>query len=149
MVDVRTDIQIFCPPNEVAKYVGDPDNARKWYVNIKSAVWLTPKPAEIGSRIAFKSNFLGRQLTYTYEIVEFVPGKRMVMKSIDGPFPMETTYTWEDFGNGHTYMTLRNRGKPTGFSKLVAPFMAAAMKRANRKDLARLKQVLENKNNAL
>ncbi|WP_430964949.1 SRPBCC family protein [Spongiimicrobium sp. 2-473A-2-J] len=148
MVDVLTDIQIFCPRHRVAEYVANPDNAHEWYVNIKSAVWLTPKPAEIGTRIAFKANFLGRQLMYTYEIVEFVPMKRLVMQSVDGPFPMETSYTWEDFNGGHTHMTLRNRGNPTGFSKFVAPFMAAAMKRANGIDLKRLKKVLENKNHA-
>jgi hypothetical protein len=40
-------------------------------------------------------------------------------------------------------MTLRNRGEPSGFSKLAAPALAAAMRRANRKDLARLKDILE------
>jgi hypothetical protein len=40
-------------------------------------------------------------------------------------------------------MTLRNRGEPSGFSKISAPLMAIAMRRANRNDLARLKSVLE------
>ena len=40
-------------------------------------------------------------------------------------------------------MTLRNRGEPSGFSKLVGPIMAMAMRSANRKDLARLKRLLE------
>ena len=56
---------------------------------------------------------------------------------------METTYTWEDSPAGGTRMTLRNRGEPAGFSKLAGPFMAAAMRRANRKDLRKLRSILE------
>lgn len=82
-------------------------------------------------------------MAYTYEIVELVPGERFVMRTAEGPFPMETTYTWETTADGGTRMTLRNRGTPTGFSKLVAPFMGRAVRSANRKDLAALKTLLE------
>jgi hypothetical protein len=40
-------------------------------------------------------------------------------------------------------MRLRNRGKPSGFSRLLAPFMGIAVRRANRKDLERLQELLE------
>lgn len=72
-----------------------------------------------------------------------MPGKRLVMRTADGPFPMETTYTWEPVGDGVTRMTLRNRGNPSGFAGLTAPVMARAMRRATTKDLARLKGILE------
>jgi hypothetical protein len=68
-----------------------------------------------------------------------VPGERLDMRTAQGPFPMETTYTWTPMGATSTRMTLRNRGEPAGFSKATAPFMARAMRRANRKDLAKIK----------
>src|SRR5207248_7276288 len=105
--------------------------------------WKTEPPLAVGSRIAFVARFLGRQLAYTYEIRELLPGERLVMSTEEGPFPMETTYTWADAAGGATRMTLRNRGEPSGFSKLGAQIMATAMRRANRKDLERLKRILE------
>jgi len=140
---VLTETVINRPPDQVAAYVSDPSNAPTWYVNIKSAEWKTPPPVGIGSKFAFVAQFLGRRLAYTYEVVDLVPSRRLVMKTAQGPFPMETTYTWDPAGEGQTRMTLRNRGEPAGFSKIAAPFMASAMRRANRKDLAHLKTLLE------
>jgi uncharacterized membrane protein len=142
-VDVATEIDIQRPRVAVAEYAGNPDNAPEWYVNIKSVEWKTEPPLRVGSRLAFVAHFLGRRLAYTYEFVELVPGERIVMRTSEGPFPMETTYTWEPLGEGRTRMRLRNRGEPSGFGRVAAPFMAGAMRRANRKDLQRLKAILE------
>jgi uncharacterized membrane protein len=142
-VDVSNEIVIHRPVDEVAEYAGNPDNAPTWYLNIKAVEWKTPPPVRVGSKIAFVAQFLGRQLAYTYEVVELVPQVRLVMRTAEGPFPMETTYTWERTEDGWTRMTLRNRGIPAGFSTLFAPFMARAVRRANRKDLAALKELLE------
>ena len=141
-VDVVNSVVINRPVTDVSQYAADPDNAPLWYENIKSVEWKTARPVQIGSQIDFVAQFLGRRLAYTYEVVEFVPGRRMTMRTAGAPFPMETTYTWED-EHGATRMTLRNRGVPKGFPKVFAPFMAGAVRRANRNDLARLKALLE------
>jgi len=142
-VDVQTEIEIRRPRAEVAAYACDPDNATAWYANIKSVEWKSPKPVATGSRIAFVAQFLGRSIAYTYEVKEHAPGERFVMATAEGPFAMETTYAWSDTPGGGTRMTLRNRGEPSGFSKLAAPMMAKAMRRANEKDLRKLKSILE------
>jgi len=142
-VDVQTQIEIERPRHEVAAYASDPDNAPAWYENIKSVEWKSPKPLAVGAEIAFTAHFLGRRLAYVYRIRELVPDERLVMSTADGPFPMETTYTWEDTAGGATSMTLRNRGQPTGFGKLSAPLLARAIRRANEKDLRRLKHLLD------
>ncbi|HKD93351.1 MAG TPA: SRPBCC family protein [Gaiellaceae bacterium] len=142
-VDVVTEIEIARPPEEVARYASDPSNASEWYANIRSVDWLTEPPLAVGSRVAFVASFLGRRLAYTYEVRELVAGERLVMSTTEGPFPMETTYTWAETPASGTKMTLRNRGEPAGFSKVAQPLLVAAMRRANRKDLAELKRILE------
>ena len=138
-----TEVVIERPVDVVAAYVGDPSNAPEWYANIESVDWQTEPPVEVGSRMDFVAHFLGRRLAYTYEVAELVPGRRLVMRTAQGPFPMETSYEWQAVGTGRTRMALRNRGEPAGFSRLLAPFLATAMRRANRNDLRRLKARLE------
>ena len=144
-VDVLTTTLIERPVAEVAAFAGDPSNAPRWYVNIKSIEWKTKPPLAVGSQLDFVAQFLGRRLAYTYEVTVLEPGARLVMRTAQGPFPMETTYTWEAEGPARTKMSLRNRGEPAGFSRLLAPFMAGAMRRANEKDLAKLKALLESR----
>jgi hypothetical protein len=142
-VDVQTEIVIDRPRELVARYASDPDNTTTWYANISSVEWETEPPLQVGSRLAFVAHFLGRRIDYTYEVKVNEPGRRFVMSTEQGPFPMETTYSWEDAGKGATLMRLRNRGEPAGFSRVAAPAMSAAIRRATEKDLRRLKNVLE------
>jgi hypothetical protein len=142
-VDVTTRDTIHRPIDVVSAYAADPSNACEWYANIEAVEWVTEPPVAVGSRVAFVARFLGRRLAYTYEITELEPGDRLVMQTAEGPFPMETTYTWTAVDDASTEMTLRNAGQPRGFSKLVTPFMAMAMHRANRKDLTALRRILE------
>ena len=144
-VDVTTWTDIARPRAEVAAFAADPGNAPRWYENIESVRWETGPPVAVGSRMAFVARFLRRRLAYTYQVRELVAGERLVMSTAEGPVPMETTYTWADTDGG-TRMTLRNRGEPAGLTKLAAPAVTAAMRRANRKDLAQLKRILENEN---
>jgi uncharacterized protein YndB with AHSA1/START domain len=141
-IDVTTETVVARPPDEVAAFAADPDRVPQWYGNIRSVEWRTPRPLQVGTRLAFVAAFLGRRLTYTYQVTAYEEGHRLVMGTADGPFPMETTYTWEPVGAG-TRMRLRNRGRPRALAGLAAPLLAAAVRRANRADLDRLRRVLE------
>lgn len=140
-VDVEVERVIAAPLEEVAAFAGDPGNAPSWYANIRSVRWRSEPPVRVGSRMDFVAGFLGRRLAYTYEVVDLVPGRRLVMRTTDGPFPMETTYTWSPHSAGTT-MSLRNRGEPSGFGRVAAPAMERAMRRAMTRDLECLEALL-------
>lgn len=142
-VDVSCETIIHVPRDVVAEYASEPANAPEWYANIGAVEARTPPPARVGSQYAFVARFLGRELRYTYEIREWVPGERFVMSTEQGPFPMETTYVWHDVPGGATRMSIRNRGEPSGFASVAAPVMRAAMRRAMAKDLRAISRILE------
>ena len=121
-----------------------PPAMRRNGMSILNPLCGSPKPLTIGSLIAFEAAFLWKALSYTYEITKYIPGQTLMMRTAEGPFPVETTNTWTQLSEGQTRMTLPNRGKPSGFSKLFAPFMGWMMKKENRKDLKRIKKILEN-----
>ncbi len=142
-IDVTTQVEIARPRAEVAAYAVDPDHASEWTANLTSVQWRTPPPLQVGSRLGFTGRLMGSPLEYTYEVRELRPGVRLTMSTEEGPFPMETTYEWSDAPGGGTVMTLRQRGEPAGFSKVSAPLVARAVARSGRKDLRRLKAILE------
>lgn len=142
-VEVQVEVLIDRSLTEVASFAADPGNAPRWYANIASVTWQTPPPIQVGSRMDFVARSLGRTLSYTYEVVELEPDRRLVMRTADGPFPMETTYGWNAVDADRTRMTLENRGAPAGFARFTAPMVERAMRRATTKDLARLKELLE------
>jgi uncharacterized protein YndB with AHSA1/START domain len=142
-VDVVTETVIRRPRPEVAAFAADPDNAPTWYQNIDTVRWKTEPPLRVGSELEFVARFMGRRLAYVYRVEEFVPGERLVMRTSEGPFPMETTYAWTSADEGSTRMTLRNRGGAGGVMRLLSPVETIAVRRANRKDLERLRSILE------
>lgn len=142
-IDVSTSTVIARPVAVVARYAGDPSNAPQWYASIESVGWRTPPPLRVGTELDVVAHFLGRSLVYTYVVTGLVEDARLAMRTAQGPFPMETTYSWAAVGPGATRMTLRNQGEPAGFSRLAAPGLASAVRRANRKDLVRIRTLLE------
>jgi len=96
----------------------------------------------IGSKLDFVARFLGRRLAYTYEILDLVPGQRLAMRTAQG-LPDGDHLHPATVRRAPTRMTLRDRGEPAGFAKIASPAHGHRHPRANQKDLANLKRILE------
>ena len=117
-IDVTVETVIHRPVEIVASYASDPSNAPAWYAKISQVTWKTTPPVRAGSEVAFEARFLGRELAYTYEVIKYTPTS-LVMRTTEGPFPMETTYRFIPTAEGFTRMTLRNRGTPQGVVQVL------------------------------
>jgi len=139
MVAVTTDIIINLPKEKVTEFAANPDNVPQWYVQIQSVEWQTPRPLQNGSELLVKSRFL----RFVHKVVEFIPGQKLILRSVEGPIQLETALGWQAIDEHTTRMTISNRGLPKGFSRLLAPFIALMLGFINRRDLKHLKRLLE------
>ncbi|OQP38929.1 hypothetical protein A4H97_19245 [Niastella yeongjuensis] len=142
MVDVSTEIIINLPKEKVAEFASDPGNAPSWCTHIKSVEWNNDAPLRAGARLVVNEQILRRSLQQVYEVVEIIPGQKMIMKTSGNGMGMETTVAWQALNENATCMTLRNRGVPVAF-KPIAPFWKLAIRSASRRNLKQLKKMLE------
>jgi hypothetical protein len=141
-VDVTVRTAIHADRARVADFAMDPANDTQWIGGIRTARSLTPGPLGVGSRVERVAGFLGRSIRYVNEIEEFDPGRRLVMRSVEAPFPMRITYSFAESG-ANTQAGIRVEGEPGRFFHLFTPVLAWMVRRNVSQDLQRLKRLLE------
>lgn len=143
MVDVSTEIIINLPKEKVVEFASDPRNVPNWCTHIKSVEWNNEAPLRAGAKLVFNEQVMRRRKQHVYEVVEIIPGQKVIMKSHSNGMRMETTVAWQAISENTTCMTLRNRGVPIAFSKSIAPLLKLAIRKASRRNLKQLKRMLE------
>jgi uncharacterized membrane protein len=143
MKDIRSNVTIHCRKIRIWEYVSDPDNAPEWHEHITSVEWKTPKPAKLGSQINFTVRFVKRTFTYTCGITEWVPLEHVTLETVEGPFPVKIICSLRSLNENTTRITLRSAITLKGVSRLFSRLIAWMVKKANRRDLKKLKALLE------
>lgn len=143
MVDVSTEIIINLPKEKVTEFALYPGNVPNWCAHIKSVEWDNNAPLRAGAKLVFTERVMRRPQQHVYEVVEIIPGQKVIMISHTNGMQMETTVAWQAINENTTCMTLRNRGIPVAFSKPIAPFLKLAIRKASRRNLKQLKKMLE------
>jgi uncharacterized protein YndB with AHSA1/START domain len=143
-IDITAETVIARPRDEVAAYMTDPAHDPAWIGGIREARLEGEPPLRAGSRVARVATFLGRRIAYVNQVTELSP-TRLDMRSVQSPFPMRITYEFEP-RDGDRATTVRNRVRgDTGrfFARAVGPLMAPLVRRSVRRDLERLRTILE------
>lgn len=141
-IDVLETIAIDRPRADVAGYAIDPANDTKWIGGIEQVQWVTEPPLQVGSRVRRQARFLGRSIDYVLEVTDLAPGTQVVMRSVQAPFPMVVTYTFETDGS-LTRAGVRIQGGAGPVFLLISPLMSWQVRRSLRGDLRRLKDTME------
>ena len=141
-VNVKAELLIKRPREDVAAFAMNPDNDPVWNGGISEARMLTEPPLGPGTRVERVASFLGRSIEYVMEVVEYDPLALLGMRSIKGPFPMRVAYEFEDSADG-TLARIRVQGDAGGFYSFAGPVLSRAVKRNITKDLKTLKRLME------
>lgn len=142
-INVTAEIEIKKNIKEVSDYVFEPVNDPKWIGGINKALLLTECPIGIGTQVKRTASFMGKTINYILEVTEFTPAKLMVMDSVESPFPMKVTYSFEEITSENTKAKIRVEGSSKGFYKIGDFIMGPQVKKNITKDLKRLKTILE------
>jgi uncharacterized membrane protein len=142
-VDVTVETVINKPREQVAAFVMDPGNDKKWVSGLQDVRLLTPPPVGVGARVERITAVMGRRVEYVFEITQFQPGRLLETKSVKGPVPIRATFQFEDRDSG-TLVRIKAHGEAVGMYRFAGPMLANTVKRNMTQDLERLKQVLEN-----
>lgn len=143
MSDITIEIIINLPKERVAEYASDPENAPYWCKNIKSVQWDSEAPVRAGTRLLVQEQIMRRNMQNVYEVVEIIPGQKVVVKTRSNGMKIDTTVGWQAIDEDTTCMTVRIRAVPNAFFKAIVPFKALAIRNTCRRNLKRLKRILE------
>jgi carbon monoxide dehydrogenase subunit G len=84
----------------VFDYLSRFDSAAEWDPGIESAKMLTPEPVGLRSRFELVARFAGGRVPLEYEIVEFEPGRRVVLRAENASIRSTDTISFHPEGSG-------------------------------------------------
>ncbi len=142
MAKIEHSVSINQPVEQVFAFIRDTRNTARWHPSLSEARATLEGPAQIGTQVTEVRTFIGRKMESTFEIVELEPNKRIVMKSVSGPFPLKVTILFESLGKA-TRITLDGETEPRGFLKLADGMIAGMLQKELETDLSAAKHVVE------
>ncbi len=141
-MDVTVREVIGAPIADVAAYVFDHRHDPEWIGGISSSELVGDPPLRVGSDVRRVASFMGRRIEYVNRVETLEPGRRLHMRSVEAPFPMQVTYAFDDRA-GTTEASVRVQGEPSSMYRLAGPLLAAQVRRSVAEDLRTLKRILE------
>ena len=114
----------------------------EWIGAISSSKLVGDPPLRVGSDVRRVAWFMGRRIEYVNRVETLEPGRRLHMRSVEAPFPMQVTYAFDDRA-GTTEASVRVQGEPSSMYRLAGPLLAAQVRRSVAEDLRTLKRILE------
>ena len=133
------EVRIARPVADVFAYLTDVRNVPEWQESALSAEWI-----EEGKRFRERRSFLGRSAELELEVSEFEPDRRIDVRTMKAPVPLEIHHTFAAVDGG-TQLKLTAEAKLSGALRFAGGMAKSQAERQFRNDLQHLKDLLENR----
>jgi uncharacterized membrane protein len=143
-IQVRDSVVIARPAAEVFAFVADHQNLPAWTVGVKTSQRLTAGPPGPGSTYRIEGTLLGRTIRSSYQVTAFDPGRGFEGTMTSPVFGFSERYRFEA-DHEATCVQMTATAEPHGIFRLLAPVMAAGIRRQVKADHRRLKALLEHR----
>ena len=134
-------IEIRCPPEKVFAFLANPENLPQWQSGLIEVRRLSARPG-VGARHVEVRSLLGRSIEQTMEMTAHEPPRRLDLVVVDGPMRLAVSHTLEATSQG-TRLDLVGEGRLSGPFRLMERLIVPLVKAQGAHDLARLKELLE------
>ncbi|HEX9231767.1 MAG TPA: SRPBCC family protein [Jatrophihabitantaceae bacterium] len=128
-------------PSAVFAYLAEFENVPRWNYAIADTRKVTDGPVGVGARYLQMRTIPSRS-EETFEVVEFEPDRRLVIRGQIGPFSGDIAYLLEGAANA-TVLTNTCDLRAHGPLSVVAPLATRRVQSAVAANLDVLKQILE------
>lgn len=134
------------PAEEVFAFLENRANDTAWMASVTRSEWLESggKPC-LGRRGRMVIRILGRRMKFLDEVTDYVPGRRIAHRTLEGPLPLKTACICEPLEHGCRATVIGELDRIPGgwIGRLAAPFVGRIIQHGFKADLARLKALLE------
>lgn len=143
MHEFKKSIDVDRPPATVWPYLIEVDKIQM-LANLESIVQIPEGPVEKGTRWEQTMRLLGKKLETSDEVIEIEEAQRLVIRSLDSPFPYTFGYDLEKTTGGTRVSVDVEIGATGGFfGKLAEPVVARVFEHEFVGQLQRLKAFAE------
>ena len=133
------------PLEVVWRWAADPRNWENWLDGVHD-VRVEGRLVE-GGRIASRYEYGGRLHDFEYEIVVRDPPRRLLVRSLEGPFPFESDLELSEHARGTLVHQAFDAGPDSRFTaflfKIAGPLVRQTLRRRMQAQLGRLKEAIE------
>lgn len=131
------------PHDEVFEYAADFSNSAEWDPGVDSAKADDPGPVRVGSSYSLEGTFGPSTLPMRYEVLEYEPPNRVVLKGRGEKFDALDTMEFMASGDGSTRISYTAEITLFGPLRFLGPLMNWPLDRMGRKALDGLVDTLE------